>query len=137
MKHKGFILPDPTGYRLLVEVEGRFVMDENEDGAVAKTQGGIYIPMESAAKEAGGACVGTVIAMGPDCYNDQFDNRHGMKRPYAKVGDVVFLLSHSGTIVPNYGQKFAWGKYQFVPDTQIQGVYPKEEYNELLEKSRG
>jgi co-chaperonin GroES (HSP10) len=60
--------PDPVGHFMLValpEIEKR-----NEQGQ-AVTAGGIILPETVTDRERAASVVGTVLAMGPDCYKDE------------------------------------------------------------------
>lgn len=96
------IVPDPVGHFMLValpEVEIR-------------TAGGIYIPETVSERERTASVVGTVIAMGPDCYIDPPpllpDVPPGMpvtvlaarprfpSGPWCKIGDTVLFSRYAG-----------------------------------------
>jgi len=86
-------LPKPTGYHMLI------ALPEVEE----KTNGGIYKPDETMDIERFSTVTGMVLAMGPDCYNDDKKFPTG---PWCKEGDFVVFRAFQGTRVKIHGKEF-------------------------------
>lgn len=110
------IAPDPVGHFMLValpEIEHR-----NEKGE-AVTAGGIILPETVADRERAASVIGTVLAMGPDCYKEEpLDMPDWLKQavldgkpvslttilprkrfpsgPWCKLGDTVLMSRYAG-----------------------------------------
>ncbi|CAB4122693.1 GroS Co-chaperonin GroES (HSP10) [uncultured Caudovirales phage] len=94
----------PTGYRLLIAMPEEI-----------KKIGSIYIPGDSAKREHTASIVGTVIAMGTDCYtSDKFP--HGA---WCKVGDSVVIKSYAGSRLKIVGQD---QEFRLINDDQVEAV---------------
>jgi co-chaperonin GroES (HSP10) len=118
--YKGVELPKPVGCSILIEVSDKYL----DEGGETKSEGGIIISQKAAQQERYGSCVGTVVALGEDTYNDVFNRARGCKEPWCQAGDLVMLASHSGRIIPNEaGAEFTHGRFQMVNDEQIIAVY--------------
>mgnify|MGYP005810209045 CR=1 FL=1 len=96
-------LPQPTGYRILVE------MPELKE----KTSGGIVIPESTKKLEETAGIVARVVAMGPDAYKD----RDRFSEPWCKVGDFVMMKSYSGARFRVRGTE-----YRFINDDTVEAV---------------
>lgn len=87
------MLPVPQGYHILIALPA--IKD--------KSDGGIIIPDDPAAREHTASIVGNVISMGADAYEDKTKFPTG---PWCKVGDWVMFRSYSGTRFKIKGQEF-------------------------------
>lgn len=133
MKYKGYILPDPISYQIMIEIDSEF-NDMAVNGKRLKTKGGIIITEEYAKKDAYGECIATIVAFGPDCYNKKFLEKTATDKAWCKVGDTVMLQAHSGRIIPTFGQDFVHGRFQLVTDQAFVAIYKDKELKELREK---
>jgi co-chaperonin GroES (HSP10) len=79
------LLVQPQGYRLLVAI---YKTKE-------KTEGGIIKPDELLAREDHAQTLGYVVALGPDCFQDE--KRWPSKIPLCKEGDYIMFRSYAGT----------------------------------------
>ena len=77
-------LPQPTGWRLLVLP---FRMKE-------KTKGGVLLGQETIERQQVASQCGSVLAMGPHCYNDKERYPDG---PWCKVNDWVVFARYAGS----------------------------------------
>lgn len=78
------ILPDPVGHHMLVALPTFEEM----------TKSGIIIPNMVTERERAATVVGTVLAMGDDCYKDKARFPGG--QPWCKVGDTVLFSRYAG-----------------------------------------
>lgn len=107
------ILPDPVGYSMLVALPT----------PAQQTAGGIYIPDTVNDRERAAAVVGTVIAMGKDCYLDQRKFPNG---PWCKVGDTVMFARYSGMRFKTTDLESGdLVEYRMLSDDQIVGTVPE------------
>lgn len=106
------ILPDPVGYSMLVALP---TMKE-------KTDGGIYIPDTVNDRERAAAVVGTVLAMGKDCYtHPKFTSG-----PWCKTGDKVMFSRYSGMRFKSLdAESGEMVEYRMLSDDQIVGTVPE------------
>lgn len=135
MKYKNFILPDPSGYWMLIEMDTRFVTDA--DRKEVKSVGGIILTERVAQQENYGMCIAKVIAMGPDCYNKEFKEKTGARTEWTQVDSTVIIQAHSGRIVPSLGQAFVQGQFQLITDQAICGNYDNDEFNKVRDSKSG
>jgi co-chaperonin GroES (HSP10) len=98
------LLPDPTGYKLLISLPAPEEM----------TAGGIVKSGETIRSEQISSVTGLVIKLGPDAYQDKKRYPSG---PYCKEGDFVMFRAYSGTRFTVYGEEF-----RFVNDDSIEAV---------------
>ena len=135
MKYKNFILPDPPGYYLLVEMDSEYLESSEEDikgiSAIQSKTSSLYIPTKTAQRDNYSECIATVIAVGEACYGKDFKEKTGSTKPWAKPGDIVMLQSNSGRIVQKLGQSFVHGQFQLVTDQAVCGVYDQNEFKKL------
>ncbi len=106
------ILPDPTGYSMLVALPTMAEM----------TAGGIIIPEVINDRERAAAVVGTVLAQGPDCYtHPKFTSG-----PWCKVGDKVMFSRYSGMRFKSLDAETGeMVEYRMLSDDQIVGTVPE------------
>lgn len=120
------IAPDPVGHFMLV------ALPEVE----LVTGGGVYVPEASADRERTASVIGTVIAMGPDCYVDPApklpaDLPPGApvtvlaarprfpSGPWCKVGDTVLFSRYAGKRFTIEGTEF-----RMLSDDEITATLP-------------
>lgn len=98
------LLPDPTGYRLLIAVP--LIRDT--------TAGGIAKPNDMMERERTGTVIAYVVGVGPDAYSDKTKFPTG---PWCKPGDWVLFRNYSGT-------RFMIGgfEFRFIHDDAVDGV---------------
>ena len=120
------IAPDPVGHFMLValpEVEIR-------------TAGGVYIPETVSERERTASVIGTVIAMGPDCYVDPEPLLPSVppgtnvtvltarprfpSGPWCKVGDTVLFSRYAGKRFTIEGVEF-----RMLNDDEIVATIPE------------
>lgn len=104
------IAPDPVGHFMLVALPE--IEHTNEKGE-AVTAGGIILPSSVSRREIAASVVGTVMAMGPDCYTDPAPKLpEGLppnapitvlaarprfpSGPWCKIGDTVLFARYAG-----------------------------------------
>jgi len=85
-------IPQAKGYKILI------AMPEPK-----KKEGSILLPEDAAAREALAHNIGSVVALGPDCYADEKKFPSG---PWCSVGDWVLFRSYAGTRFKIRGQEF-------------------------------
>lgn len=120
------ILPDPTGWRLLIALP---TMAE-------KTAAGIYIPEVVNERERAATVVGRVLAMGSLCYQDPkkfgiWNGRNGdeaafvLQAPWCKVGDTVLFSRYSGMrFRARDPESEDMVEYRMLNDDEIMGTVP-------------
>ena len=86
-------LPKPTGYHILCAIPE---MEDTFENGLAKAD--ITIRNEEAL-----TTVLFVVALGPDCYNDEKRFPNG---PWCKQGDFVLVRPHSGSRLVIHGREF-------------------------------
>lgn len=107
------ILPDPVGFHMLVALP---TMAE-------QTAGGIIIPSVVNERERAAAVVGTVLAMGDECYKDT--KRFPAGRPWCKVGDKVLFSRYSGMRFKTRDvESGEMVEYRMLSDDNIVGTVP-------------
>lgn len=94
----------PCGWRVLVR------MPEKK----TKTEGGIFVPDNTADREQLAAMVAEVVALGPLCYSGE---KFAASRPWCRVGDWVIFRSYTGTRF-----FFSGREYRLLNDDAIEGV---------------
>lgn len=95
-----------------------------------QTAGGIYIPETVNDRERVAAVVGTVIAMGKDCYLDQ---RKFPTGPWCKVGDTVMFARYSGMRFKTTDLESGnLVEYRMLSDDMVVGVVPEGAHVEGL-----
>ena len=125
LEYKGFELPKPLLYYVLVEMDTQFVPDEIDEvtgESIVKSQGGIILSRKTAQQDANNSAYGTIVALGDCVWSDFFQKEvSASNKPPYKVGDHVMLRAFSGYNVmplPN-SKKFAIGRFQLVTDQNI------------------
>jgi co-chaperonin GroES (HSP10) len=107
------ILPDPVGYQMLVALPTM----------TQKTAMGIIIPETVNERERAASVVGTVIAMGSECYADRKKFPSGA---WCKVGDNVLFSRYQGM---RFRSKDAESgdmvEYRMLSDDGIVGTVPE------------
>ena len=98
----------PTGFRVLVAL-----------GKTTDMIGNIYIPETRKSDEDVASILATVIAVGPDAYQDRDRFPAG---PYCKVGDVIMMASYSGRRL-----KINEREYRLINDDSVIAVVAKPE----------
>ena len=94
-------LPKPTGWRLLVLP---FKMKE-------KTKGGLVLAETTLERQQVASQVGLVIAMGPQCYNDEERYPEG---PWCKEKDWVMFARYAGSRI-----KIDGGEMRLLNDDEV------------------
>ena len=95
----------PIGYRLLVAMPEEIKKIWN-----------IYIPQDAGKREHTASIVGTVIAMGPDCYKEEKKFPNG---PWCETGDHVIIKSYAGTRLKIVGID---QEFRLINDDQVEAV---------------
>ena len=103
-KRKATVLPEPSGYRLLIQ------LPEVEE----TTEGGIYITDERRNAESVASIIGYVMKMGPDAYQDR--NKFPTGR-WCKEQDWVVMRAYSGTRLMIHGKEF-----RLINDDSVEAV---------------
>jgi co-chaperonin GroES (HSP10) len=80
----------PTGHHILVAPEK---LEEVDKAYAAARRAGIELIKEHTVKEQVAVSKGTVVAMGPSCYQDF------KTEPWCKVGDKVGYVRHGGMFI--------------------------------------
>lgn len=88
------ILPDPTGYSMLIALPTM----------AQQTASGIWLPQLTTDQERAAAVVGVVLAQGPQCYKDprkfgvwdEDKQKFVLLPPWCKVGDTIMFARYSG-----------------------------------------
>lgn len=107
------ILPDPVGFHMLVALP---TMAE-------QSKGGIIIPSVVNERERAAAVVGTVLAMGAECYRDA--KRFPAGKPWCKTGDKVLFSRYSGMRFKTRDvESGEMVEYRMLSDDQIVGTVP-------------
>lgn len=107
------ILPDPVGFHMLVALP---TMAE-------QSKGGIIIPSVVNERERAAAVVGTVLAMGDECYKDA--KRFPAGEPWCKTGDKVLFSRYSGMRFKTRDvESGEMVEYRMLSDDQIVGTVP-------------
>lgn len=107
------ILPDPVGHWMLVALPDTETM----------TKSGIHIPDEVSSRERAATVLGTIIALGPDCYKDKQRFPGG---PWCKEGDMVLFTRYSGVRFRSKGKMSSAGvEYRMLADDNIVGTIPE------------
>lgn len=108
------ILPDPVGYHMLVALPTM----------AQQTKGGILIPEHVNERERAAAVVGTVLAMGPECYKDP--KRFPAGEKWCKVGDQVIFSRYQGMRFKSKDiESGDMVEYRMLSDDGIVGVVPE------------
>lgn len=76
-------MPKAIGFRILVKVKKH-----------KKSQGGIYFPEETAAKQNEARLVAEVVSVGSEAFKTLKSNSSGL--PWCKEGDTVYISRFSG-----------------------------------------
>ena len=98
------MLPDPSGYRLLIAIPQ----------ATERTEGGIYKPIDAMKTEQLSSVVGFVVKVGPDAYGDEKRFPSG---PWCKEGDFVLFRAFTGTRIMVHGREF-----RMINDDSVEGI---------------
>lgn len=107
------ILPDPVGFHMLVALP---TMAE-------QSKGGIIIPSVVNERERAAAVVGTVLAMGEECYKDA--KRFPAGKAWCKTGDKVLFSRYSGMRFKTKDvESGEMVEYRMLSDDQIVGTVP-------------
>lgn len=108
------ILPDPVGYHMLIALPT----------FAEQTASGVYIPDEVNQRERTATVVGTVLAMGEDCYKDL--KRFPAGKPWCKVGDKVLFSRYSGMRFRSKDiESGGMVEYRMLSDDNIVGTVPQ------------
>lgn len=103
----------PVGDNILVLVDDVVKKQEDEGGLI------LYSSTDDKEAEREYAMRGTVVAMGPCCYNLSW---HG--DPWCKVGDKIMFPKYMGEI----HRDLETGKvYRLLKDDKVRGIITKEE----------
>ena len=103
------LLPQPTGYRVLILPRGRDPV----------TKGGIQLAKETIDRDSIASVVGYVVAVGPDAYKDQKKFPDG---PWCKEGDWILFGRYAGARFGIEG-----GEMRLLNDDEILAVLPDSE----------
>ncbi len=107
------VLPDPVGYHMLVALP---TMEQ-------QTALGIIIPDVVVERERAATVVGTVLAMGPDCYRDAKKFPNGA---WCKVGDNVLFSRYQGMRFRSKDTETGgMVEYRMLSDDGIVGTVPE------------
>ena len=101
---KATVLPEPTGYKLLI------ALPEVEE----KTEAGIYITDERRDAESVASIVGYVMKIGPDAYQDRKKFPTGR---WCKEKDWIVMRAYSGTRLIIHGKEF-----RLINDDSVEAV---------------
>ncbi len=106
-------LPDPVGYHMLVALP---TLEQ-------QTKSGIIIPEAVTERERAATVVGTVLAMGPDCYRDAKKFPNGA---WCKVGDNVLFSRYQGMRFRSKDTETGdMVEYRMLSDDGIVGTVPE------------
>lgn len=107
------ILPDPVGYHMLVALP---TLEQ-------QTANGIIIPESVTERERAATVVGTVLAMGPDCYKDTKKFPNGA---WCKTGDNVLFSRYQGMRFKSKDPETGgMVEYRMLSDDGIVGTVPE------------
>ena len=109
VKNQKELLPQPTGYRVLILPRGRDPV----------TKGGIQLAKETIDRDSVASVVGYVVALGPDAYKDQKKFPYG---PWCKEGDWILFGRYAGARFGIEG-----GEMRLLNDDEILAVLPDSE----------
>jgi co-chaperonin GroES (HSP10) len=109
VKSQKELLPQPTGYRVLILPRGRDPV----------TKGGIQLAKETIDRDSVASVVGYVVALGPDAYKDQKKFPDG---PWCKEGDWILFGRYAGARFGIEG-----GEMRLLNDDEILAVLPDSE----------
>ena len=109
VKNQKELLPQPTGYRVLILPRGRDPV----------TKGGIQLAKETIDRDSVASVVGYVVALGPDAYKDQKKFPDG---PWCKEGDWILFGRYAGARFGIEG-----GEMRLLNDDEILAVLPDSE----------
>jgi|TARA_R100001480_G_scaffold43650_1_gene56667 co-chaperonin GroES (HSP10) len=103
------LLPQPTGYRVLILPRGRDPV----------TKGGIQLAKETIDRDSIASVVGYVVAVGPDAYKDKQKFPDG---PWCKKGDWILFGRYAGARFRIEG-----GEMRLLNDDEILAMLPDPE----------
>ena len=103
------LLPQPTGYRILILPRGRDPV----------TKGGIQLAKETIDRDSIASVVGYVVAVGPDAYKDKQKFPDG---PWCKEGDWILFGRYAGARFRIEG-----GEMRLLNDDEILAMLPDPE----------
>ena len=103
------LLPQPTGYRVLILPRGRDPV----------TKGGIQLAKETIDRDSIASVVGYVVALGPDAYKDVNKFPDG---PWCKEGDWILFGRYAGARFRIEG-----GEMRLLNDDEILAMLPDPE----------
>jgi co-chaperonin GroES (HSP10) len=107
------VLPDPVGYHMLVALP---TLEQ-------QTALGIIIPEAVVERERAATVVGTVLAMGPDCYKDTKKFPNGA---WCKTGDNVLFSRYQGMRFKSKDPETGgMVEYRMLSDDGIVGTVPE------------
>lgn len=107
------ILPDPVGYHMLIALPTM----------AQQTASGIIIPDVVTERERAATVVGTVLAMGDECYKDP--KRFPAGKPWCKVGDSVLFSRYSGMRFKSKDRSTGdMVEYRMLSDDNVVGTVP-------------
>lgn len=100
-------LPEPVGYRMIVRPHK----------IQAKSTGGIILVEESKVYADLATFVGTVVKMGPDCYEaEKFSTK------WCQVGDVVVFARNVGQKIDIKADNGEVENYLMINDSDVRGI---------------
>lgn len=90
------------------------------------TEGGIVIPAQVKERTEMAQSIGTVVALGPDCYVDYVEKdgsgsvirTRGFSKAFCKEGDRVCFGRYAGLVMPGKDG----GQYRLINDTDITAI---------------
>lgn len=107
------ILPDPVGFHMLIALPTFSEL----------TASGVYIPDVVNQRERAATVMGTVLAMGDECYKDP--KRFPAGKPWCKVGDKVLFSRYSGMRFKSKDlESGEMVEYRMLSDDLIVGTVP-------------
>jgi len=104
-KRQATQLPQPTGYHILCAIPD--IDREFDNSSIIKAE-------KTLADESTLSTVLFVVAMGPDCYNDEHKFPTG---PWCKVGDFIITRLYTGSRLDIHGQEF-----RLINDDNVEAV---------------
>lgn len=107
------ILPDPVGFHMLIALPTY----------AEQTASGVYIPSVVNERERAATVIGTVLAMGDECYKDL--KRFPAGKPWCKIGDKVLFNRYSGMRFKSKDvESGEMVEYRMLSDDNIVGTVP-------------
>jgi co-chaperonin GroES (HSP10) len=103
-EEKGKLLPNPSGYHILVAIPEQ---DKEYESGIIKSDNTLH--MEEVL-----STVFFVVELGPDCYKDPARFPTG---PWCKVGDFILARPNTGTRLKIHGREF-----RIINDDSVEGI---------------